>query len=82
MAQSISFLSQLAVKVVQLYRWIASPLMRPRCRFIPTCSQYAIDALENCGFLKGSWLSIKRILRCHPLNEGGVDLAPRKKGQR
>ncbi len=63
----------LLIGVVKLYRKYISPLKKPCCRFYPTCSQYAIQALEKYGALKGSYLSIKRILKCHPLNKGGYD---------
>jgi len=53
-----------------------SRLYPPHCRFVPTCSQYAVDALKKYGTVKGSLLSIKRILRCHPFNEGGYDPVP------
>ncbi|MBS1536719.1 MAG: membrane protein insertion efficiency factor YidD [Bacteroidetes bacterium] len=56
-------------------RWI-SPLLGSSCRFYPTCSVYAIEALEKHGTMKGSWLAIKRILRCHPFHPGGIDHVP------
>jgi hypothetical protein len=56
-----------------MYRKYISPLKRPSCRFYPTCSQYAIEAIEKYGALKGTLISIKRILRCHPFNKGGYD---------
>jgi putative membrane protein insertion efficiency factor len=56
-------------------RWI-SPLLVPSCRFYPTCSVYAIEALERYGALKGSWLAAKRIARCHPFHPGGIDHVP------
>lgn len=56
-------------------RWI-SPLLGSSCRFYPTCSVYAIESLEKHGAMKGSWLAIKRILRCHPFHPGGIDHVP------
>jgi putative membrane protein insertion efficiency factor len=56
-------------------RWI-SPLKPPMCRFAPTCSQYAVEAIELHGILRGSWYSLGRILRCHPLCKGGFDPVP------
>ncbi|HWP79331.1 MAG TPA: membrane protein insertion efficiency factor YidD [Candidatus Acidoferrum sp.] len=56
--------------VVRFYRKFISPLKRSCCRFYPTCSQYALEALEKYGALKGSWLALRRILRCHPFNKG------------
>ncbi len=55
---------------VRFYRRFISPLKKSCCRFYPTCSQYALEALEKYGALKGSWLAIRRILRCHPFNKG------------
>lgn len=56
-------------------KWI-SPLLGPHCRFNPTCSSYAIEAITYHGLIKGSWLSLKRILKCHPLHSGGDDPVP------
>jgi len=58
---------------VGLYRKYISPLKRPSCRFYPTCSQYAIDAVQKYGGIKGSLMAVKRILKCHPLHPGGYD---------
>ncbi|HWQ51208.1 MAG TPA: membrane protein insertion efficiency factor YidD [Terriglobales bacterium] len=55
---------------VRFYRKFISPLKRSCCRFYPTCSQYALEALEKYGALKGSWLALRRILRCHPFYKG------------
>jgi putative membrane protein insertion efficiency factor len=63
---------------IRLYQWLISPLLGPRCRFHPTCSSYAIEAIERHGALRGSWLAARRIVRCHPLNEGGLDPVPEK----
>jgi len=56
-------------------RWI-SPMLGPHCRFTPSCSQYAFEAIERYGAIKGSWLAIKRLLRCQPLCKGGHDPVP------
>lgn len=58
---------------IKLYQLLVSPLFPPACRFYPTCSEYTIQALKRYGFLKGSWLGIVRILKCHPFNAGGYD---------
>jgi putative membrane protein insertion efficiency factor len=58
-------------------KWI-SPLLGPHCRFNPTCSSYAIQAINLHGSVKGSWLAVKRILKCHPLHSGGDDPVPEK----
>ena len=63
--------------LIKVYRKIISPLKgRPACIYTPTCSKYAIEALEKYGFFKGSFLAVKRILRCHPFAKGGYDPVP------
>ncbi len=69
----------LLIGLVKLYKMFISPLLPPSCRFYPTCSQYAIEALEKHGLLKGFYLSSVRILRCNPFFEGGFDPVPEKK---
>jgi putative membrane protein insertion efficiency factor len=66
----------LIIKVIHLYRRAISPFLPPRCRFDPTCSRYAIHALEHHGFRKGSWLILKRLFRCHPFGGWGFDPVP------
>lgn len=61
------------ISIIKFYRKYISKLKRPSCRFYPTCSQYAMDAIEKYGALKGTFMAIKRILRCHPFNKGGYD---------
>lgn len=56
-------------------RWV-SPALGPRCRFAPSCSQYAVEALQRYGPLRGGWLTVRRVLRCHPWNPGGHDPVP------
>jgi len=58
------------------YRKLLSPLLGPRCRFFPSCSHYALRALEVHGPLRGSWLTLGRLLRCHPFHPGGIDTVP------
>ena len=64
------------IAIIRLYRALISPLFPPSCRFQPTCSQYAIEAVEKFGVLTGTWLAIKRVLRCHPFHPGGYDPVP------
>lgn len=61
---------------VVVYRYTLSPLLGPRCRYMPSCSAYALEALERHGPLRGGWLALRRIMRCHPLREGGFDPVP------
>jgi len=62
-----------ALILIRAYQYIISPMLGPTCRFYPTCSEYAYQAIERYGLLKGSFLSLKRILRCHPFHPGGID---------
>ena len=68
-------LAWLLAALVTVYRWTAV-LRQPRCRFHPSCSTYALQALRQHGGLTGGWLAIRRLLRCHPWNPGGVDHVP------
>ncbi len=73
-------LQQLAVGlirgIIHLYRWVISPMLPPTCRFAPTCSEYALEAVARHGALFGAWLALKRILRCHPWGGSGYDPVP------
>jgi len=69
-------MSTLAVAMVRLYQILIAPLLGANCRFKPSCSQYAIDALKKYGFFRGSRLAAKRIFRCHPFHPGGYDPVP------
>ncbi len=62
--------------LIRIYRYALSPLMASHCRFYPSCSCYAQTALEQHGILRGGWLALRRLLRCHPWHPGGVDLVP------
>jgi len=61
------------IHIIKFYRKYISPLKKPCCRFYPTCSKYALDAINKYGAFKGSIMAIKRILRCHPFSKGGYD---------
>jgi uncharacterized protein len=71
----INLLSKIAVKTLKIYKKYISPALPKSCRFVPTCSEYAVDAIKKYGILKGSIKSIYRILRCNPFNKGGYDPA-------
>jgi putative membrane protein insertion efficiency factor len=66
------------VGLIRLYQLLISPLFPRACRFYPSCSQYAVVALTEHGVLRGGWLAAARLARCHPWNDGGVDLVPPK----
>jgi putative membrane protein insertion efficiency factor len=64
------------IAVIKIYQWVISPWLGPKCRFTPTCSHYAVEAFRKYGVLKGFWLSLKRIGRCHPWGGHGFDPVP------
>lgn len=64
------------VLVIRGYQLLVSPLLGPVCRFYPSCSSYAVVALRRHGAVRGTWLTVRRLLRCHPWNSGGVDHVP------
>ena len=66
-------MKKLMLKSIHLYRKYISPMIPPTCIYVPTCSEYAIEAINKYGALKGGFLAIKRILRCHPFAKGGYD---------
>ncbi|MBE5782045.1 MAG: membrane protein insertion efficiency factor YidD [Clostridiales bacterium] len=69
-------MKRLLLACIRFYRQSISPNKRPCCRYIPTCSEYAMTAIQQYGAACGSWLAIRRILRCHPLAKGGYDPVP------
>jgi putative membrane protein insertion efficiency factor len=69
-------MSRLLVWVLRAYQLVLSPMLGQNCRFYPSCSSYAIEALQVHGAARGSLLAARRVCRCHPWNEGGVDLVP------
>ena len=71
-------MSRLLIAVLRLYRYAVSPLLGVHCRFHPTCSRYAEDAIRRFGILRGGWLSLRRLGRCHPWHAGGADPVPEK----
>jgi hypothetical protein len=66
----------LVLGLIRLYQRYVSPMTRPSCRYVPTCSQYAVESVSKYGALKGLWLAVRRISRCHPFHEGGYDPVP------
>ncbi len=74
----VSVLSWVAIFFIKVYKVLLSPIIGNHCRFVPSCSTYAIEALKEHGFFKGSYLMIKRILRCHPWGGSGYDPVPSK----
>ncbi|MBV8489182.1 MAG: membrane protein insertion efficiency factor YidD [Candidatus Eremiobacteraeota bacterium] len=65
-----------AVFLIRLYQLLISPLLPPACRFYPSCSQYASTAIAQHGVLRGGWLALRRLAKCHPWHPGGVDFVP------
>ena len=72
----------LVTGVIKFYQYVLSPFLGPRCRFYPSCSDYALDSLHEHDVLKASWLTARRLLRCHPWSSGGYDpVLPQKKSK-
>ena len=69
-------MKRLLITLIGWYRKYLSPLLGKHCIYTPTCSAYALEAIQKYGALKGSWLAVKRIARCHPFHEGGYDPVP------
>jgi len=69
-------MKRVLLALISAYRLLLSPLLGASCRFYPTCSTYAAEAIETHGALRGTWLAVKRILKCHPWHPGGVDPVP------
>ncbi|PID15863.1 membrane protein insertion efficiency factor YidD [Sporosarcina sp. P34] len=77
----MEILKKACIQLIRFYQKFISPLSPPSCRFHPTCSHYAVEAMETHGALKGSWLAVMRILKCHPFHKGGFDPVPPKKSE-
>jgi hypothetical protein len=69
-------MSKLVIMLLRVYRYALSPMLGPRCRFFPSCSQYSEEAIERHGLRRGAWLALRRLLRCHPWHCGGHDPVP------
>jgi uncharacterized protein len=72
----VTILQNAALGLLKGYKWAISPLLPPACRYVPTCSEYAVEAVERYGALRGSWMAALRLLRCHPFVKGGYDPVP------
>ena len=69
----MNILTYILIKFIKIYKYLISPLIGPSCRYLPTCSDYSIEALKTYGFVKGLLLSLKRIMSCHPWGNSGFD---------
>jgi len=69
-------MKRFALKLIKFYQLALSPVMLPSCRFTPTCSQYTYEAISEFGLVKGVWLGVRRLARCHPFHPGGYDPVP------
>lgn len=72
-------MASLLIFLIRCYQRMLSPFIGGQCRFYPTCSCYGVEALQKHGALRGSWLTVRRVTRCHPLNPGGIDPVPELK---
>ena len=68
----------LLIALIKAYKYVIIPLLGPRCRFYPSCSSYGLEAIQLHGAAKGSYLTLRRLLKCHPFHEGGIDPVPEK----
>jgi hypothetical protein len=67
---------RIAIGLLRIYRYLLSPMLGPRCRFMPSCSEYTMQALQAHGAMRGGWLSARRLCKCHPWHPGGFDPVP------
>ncbi|MEX1033073.1 MAG: membrane protein insertion efficiency factor YidD [Cellvibrionaceae bacterium] len=72
---------RLAIRLIRGYRYLISPLLGDCCRFYPSCSHYGEEAVAKHGVVRGSWLTLKRLLKCHPFHPGGIDWVPGTEGR-
>lgn len=72
-------LRAIAIALIFIYRYCLSALFAPRCRYLPTCSEYGLEAIRTHGAFRGGWLAVKRIARCHPLGGSGLDPVPQSR---
>lgn len=76
MAKSGATMRAILIALIRVYQWFISPLLGNHCRFYPSCSQYAREAIERHGVVRGLWLAIRRLACCHPWHPGGIDPVP------
>ena len=70
---------RILIGLIRVYQYLISPLLGPHCRFYPTCSHYAVEAVERHGVIYGSYLALRRLSRCHPWHPGGIDPVPQER---
>jgi putative membrane protein insertion efficiency factor len=70
------------IAIIKFYKYFVSPLLGSNCRFYPSCSSYSLEALQRHGAFIGSYLTLKRLLKCHPFHQGGIDPVPEKFGNK
>lgn len=76
------FAKVVALRLLRAYKWALSPLLPPACRYVPTCSEYAMEAVERYGALRGGWMALTRVLRCHPFAGSGYDPVVRTRAEK
>ena len=74
-------MKKILILLIKLYQKFISPMFPAKCRFYPTCSQYTLEAIKEYGAIKGTYLGVKRILKCHPFHEGGYDPIPKRENK-
>lgn len=67
---------RIVVALIRFYQYAISPMRPPTCRYFPTCSVYAVEAVEKYGAMRGGWMALRRVMRCHPWSDGGYDPVP------
>jgi hypothetical protein len=78
----MNILTETLIQIIKGYKFLISPLLGNNCRYFPNCSDYSIEALRTYGFFKGLFMTIKRVLSCHPFKEGGIDPVKKEMGKK